>query len=68
MKILKILCISFILSGCAGYGEIRKYIIVEGKKVLVGITEAEGRNVKMEDGDGAKLETKSWTLPAVLLR
>ncbi|HDY86563.1 MAG TPA: hypothetical protein ENH82_00425 [bacterium] len=68
MKLLRILFISLVLSGCAGHGWIKKYDIINGKKVLVSMTVAKGRNVKMETEDGAKLETKSWTMPPLLLR
>ncbi len=64
LKILKILCISLMLTGCAGYGEIRKYDIVEGERVLTSVTEFEGRNIIAKDGD-AGMETKSWTLPSL---
>ncbi|KKK50463.1 hypothetical protein LCGC14_3124780 [marine sediment metagenome] len=52
-----------LLCGCAGQGVIREYDIVDGEKVLIGITEFKGRNIKAETKDGAKIETKSWTIP-----
>ena len=64
MKILTILCISFVLAGCAGHGWIKKYDIIDGKEVLVSMTEVKGRNIIIKDGDKG-METKSWTLPSL---
>lgn len=63
IKILKILCISLMLSGCAGQGWIKKYDVVDGKPILTGLIKFKGRNIKVKDGD-TEFETKSWTLPS----
>ena len=63
MKYLIYIILPVLLVGCAGHGLIREYKIVDGEKVLIGITEFKGRNIKAETKDGAKIETKSWTVP-----
>ena len=63
LKLLIILISCIIISGCAGHGSIKEYTIVNGEPVLIGLTKFKGRNIKAETKDGAKIETKSWTIP-----
>ena len=69
MRILIIMLLAFSLSGCAGHGNIWewKYDNEKEEFVLQGVTEFEGRNIKAETKDGAKVETKSWEFPTTFI-
>ena len=78
-KYIAIILLALALTGCAGHGSIKKYKIVEvtveeevdgkmvevkeQKKVLTELWEFEGRNIKAETADGAKIETKGLEIP-----
>ncbi len=68
-KYIAIILLSLALTGCAGKGNIWewKYDNEKEEFVLQGVTEFEGRNIKAETRDGAKVETKSWELPSTFI-